>query len=139
MTVRHKTCRDCRTTIPLLLLKDSNLYAILCGCYGSPNVKNWMCELCTFSQIRSHMYITMYVHSYVTQLKISAGSWSAIHQINIIDQGQSVMTPLLRVYSKFILPNWTLIGHILKSVRKLSVTDHYFELCVCMYIRICMH
>ena len=50
------TCRDCRTTIHLSLLKVSNLYVILCGYYGSPNVKNWMCELCKFSQIRSHIY-----------------------------------------------------------------------------------
>ena len=52
MTDRYKTCKDCRTTIPLSLLKVSNLYAIFCGCYGSPNVKNWMCELCTFSTRR---------------------------------------------------------------------------------------
>ena len=54
-------CETCRVlellAIPLLLLKVSNLYAILCGCHGSPNVKNWMCELCTFSQIRSQIEI----------------------------------------------------------------------------------
>ena len=43
-----ETCRDCRTTILVLLLKVSNLYAFLCGYYGSPNVQNQMCELCTF-------------------------------------------------------------------------------------------
>ena len=59
MTDKCETCRDCRTTIALSLLKMSNHNAILCGCYGFPNVKNGMCELCTFSQIQSH--IVMYV------------------------------------------------------------------------------
>ena len=39
MTDKCETCRDCRATIPLPPPKVSNLYAILCGCYGSPNVK----------------------------------------------------------------------------------------------------
>ena len=54
MTDEYETCRDCRTTIPVSLLKVSNLNPIPCGSNGSPNVQNWMCELCTFSQIRSH-------------------------------------------------------------------------------------
>ena len=55
MTDKCETCRDCSSTIPLSSLNVSNLYAILCGCYRSPNVKNRMCELCKFSQIRSHI------------------------------------------------------------------------------------
>ena len=55
MTDKCETCRDCRATILLPPSKVSNLYAILCGCYGSPNVKNRMCKLCTFSQIRSQL------------------------------------------------------------------------------------
>ena len=63
MTDTFETFRDCRTTIPLSFLKVSNLYTIPCGFYGSPNEQNRMCELCTFSQIRSH----------IKQFKISFG------------------------------------------------------------------
>ena len=42
--------------IPLSFLKVSNLYAILCGFYGYLNEQSWMCELCMFSQILSHVY-----------------------------------------------------------------------------------
>ena len=55
MTDRCETFRDCRTTIPLLSLKVSNCYTIACSFYGSPNEQNRMYELCTFSQIRSHI------------------------------------------------------------------------------------
>ena len=51
---RYETFRDCSATIPLSSLKDSYLYTIPCGFYDSSNEQNWMCELCTFSQIRSH-------------------------------------------------------------------------------------
>ena len=34
----------------------------------------------------------------------------------------------LEMYSKFVLPNWTLLSHILKWVGKWPVTDHYCEL-----------
>ena len=61
MTDKCETCRDCRTTIRLSLLKVSNLYVILCGCYGSPNVKNRMCELRTFSQIRSPIHYIVHM------------------------------------------------------------------------------
>ena len=52
---RCETFTDCRTTIPLSFLKVSQLNTIRCGFYESPNEQNWMCELCTFSQIRSHI------------------------------------------------------------------------------------
>ena len=42
--------------IPLAFLKVSYLYAIPCGFYGYPNEQSWMCELCMFSQIWSHIY-----------------------------------------------------------------------------------
>ena len=38
-TNNSETFRNCGTTIVLSLLKVSNLYAILYGCYGSPKVK----------------------------------------------------------------------------------------------------
>ena len=47
--------RDCRTTIPLSSLKVSCLDTIFCGLYEFPNEQNRMCELRTFSQIRSHI------------------------------------------------------------------------------------
>ena len=50
-----ETFRDCRTAIPLSSLKVSCLDTISCGLYESPNEQNWMCELCTFSQIQSQM------------------------------------------------------------------------------------
>ena len=46
--------------------KVSNLIAISCGSYGSPNVQNQMCELCTSSQIQSH--ISTQVRSMYTKL-----------------------------------------------------------------------
>ena len=49
------TCRDYRATIPLSSLKISKLYDFSSRFYESLNGKNWMCELCTFSQIRSHI------------------------------------------------------------------------------------
>ena len=43
----------------------SHLYAIPYGFYEPPNEQNWMCELCMFSQIRSHIQCNMVVHTYV--------------------------------------------------------------------------
>ena len=57
MMDRCKTFTDCRTTIPLSFLKVSHLNTIPCGFYKSPHEQNRMCELCTFSQIRSHIAI----------------------------------------------------------------------------------
>ena len=44
-----------KLAIPLAFLKVSYLYAIPCGFYGYPNEQSWMCELCMFSQIWSHI------------------------------------------------------------------------------------
>ena len=51
-------CKDCSATIPLLAqqISDHNVFPIMC--YEPLNVQNRMCELCTFSQIRSHIYVT---------------------------------------------------------------------------------
>ena len=56
---RCETFRDCRKTIPLSPLKVSHLYTIPYGFYGSSNDQNWMCELCTFSQIQSQMIMSL--------------------------------------------------------------------------------
>ena len=50
-----ETCRDYRATIPLSTLKISKLCDFLSRFYESLNGKNQMCELCTFSQIRSQI------------------------------------------------------------------------------------
>ena len=48
--------------VELLFLYNSwkfhiwHVYAILHGCYGCPNLRNWVCELYTFFQIRSHSH-----------------------------------------------------------------------------------
>ena len=47
--------RSYGTTIPLLSLKISDLHTVPNKFYESLNVENRMCELCTFSQIRSQM------------------------------------------------------------------------------------
>ena len=41
--------------IPLLVLQMSDLNVVPVMCYEPLNVQNRMCELCTFSQIRSHI------------------------------------------------------------------------------------
>ena len=56
-----ETFSNCRS-VPLSSLKILTLCTISCGFYGPPNAENCMRELCTFSQIRSHMYVCMYVH-----------------------------------------------------------------------------
>ena len=56
---RCETFRNCGTIISLWFLKVLHLYTIPCGFYEPPNEQNRMCELCTFSQIRSHMGIVL--------------------------------------------------------------------------------
>ena len=63
-----------------------------------------------------------------TELKMSIWSWSVVYlTVNIITDYQSMPSPL-EMYSKFVLPNWRLLSHILKWVRKWPVIDHCFEL-----------
>ena len=45
----------CKVTIPLLILQISDLYVVPTRFYESLNQQNRMCELCTFSLIRSHI------------------------------------------------------------------------------------
>ena len=52
-----ETCREYRATIPLSILKISKLCDFSSRFYESLNGKNRMCELCTFSQIRSHILL----------------------------------------------------------------------------------
>ena len=52
---KHETCRDCSVTIPLSVQQISDIYLLPIMFYEPLNVQNQMCELCTFSQIRSHM------------------------------------------------------------------------------------
>ena len=70
---KFQTFRNCRTTIPLSLLNVSGQYTVPYGFYESPNAQNWMCELCTFSQIRSLMMVD-------TQPKHAFHSW--VHKIS---------------------------------------------------------
>ena len=57
MVDRFETCRVYRATIPLSLLEISDLHTVPTTFYVSFNEKNWMCELCTFSQI---LFIFLY-------------------------------------------------------------------------------
>ena len=55
MVYRHETFRDDTGIVVLQSLKVSYLSLIPNGFYELPKLKNWMCELCTFSQIRSQI------------------------------------------------------------------------------------
>ena len=71
---RLVTYRSYGTTIPLLSLKISDLHTVPNRFYESWNVENRMSELCTFSQIRSHiiMYntsVSRYIHSKIGTYK----------------------------------------------------------------------
>ena len=45
----------CTVTISLLILQILDLYVVATRFYESLNEENRMCELCTFSQIRSQI------------------------------------------------------------------------------------
>ena len=55
MVYRFETFRNNEAVVVLQTLKVSHLSVTPDRFYESPKLKNWMCELCTFSQIRSHM------------------------------------------------------------------------------------
>ena len=59
MVYRYETFRDDKGIVVLQSLKVSHLSIISNRFYESSKSKNWMCELCTFSQIRSHIYTTI--------------------------------------------------------------------------------
>ena len=52
MIHRVETFRTVRGIVVLQSLKVSHLSNIPNRCYEAPKLKNWMCELCTFSQIQ---------------------------------------------------------------------------------------
>ena len=58
MADSFETCRDYRAIIPIAIFLE--LCDISSRFYESLNKKNQMCELCTFSQIRSHTYMIMH-------------------------------------------------------------------------------
>ena len=64
MVYRFETFRNDEGIVVLQFLKVSHLSVFLNRFYESPKLKNWMCVLCTFSQIQSHIYITSFIHSY---------------------------------------------------------------------------
>ena len=55
MIFRCETFRNDKGIAVLQTVKVSHLSIIPNRFYESPKLKNWMCELCTFSQIRSHI------------------------------------------------------------------------------------
>ena len=78
MVYRYETFRDDKGIVDLQSLKVSCLSLIPNGFYELPKLKNCMCELCTFSQIRSHIVvnISLYdcVHASITIPLISRHS-----------------------------------------------------------------
>ena len=57
MVYRCETFKNHKEIVILQSLKISHLSIIPNRFYEVPKLKNWMCELCTFSQIRSHIAI----------------------------------------------------------------------------------
>ena len=55
--LRSKIFRSNRGIVTLQSLKISGLSDLHKRFYESSKLKNWMCELCTLSQIRSHIFI----------------------------------------------------------------------------------
>ena len=57
MVYRFEMFRDDKGIVILQSLKVSHLSVIPNRFYESPKLKNWMCELCTLSQIHSHIFL----------------------------------------------------------------------------------
>ena len=74
MLDRCEIFRDYRTTILLCFLNISTMYTIRCGFYKSLNTQNRMCKLCTFFQIRSHLY-TLNKHTLLDSVQNRAAKW----------------------------------------------------------------
>ena len=55
MVYRYESFRDNKGIVVIQFLKVSHLSIIPNRFYETPKLKNWMCELCTFSQIQSHI------------------------------------------------------------------------------------
>ena len=56
-TQRSEICRSYRGIVALQFLQVSCLSDMCNKFYESSKLKNWMCELCTLSQIRSHFML----------------------------------------------------------------------------------
>ena len=59
MVCRVESFRDDKGIRVLQFLKLSNPFVIPGRIYDFPKLKKWMCELCTFSQIRSHIMLVV--------------------------------------------------------------------------------
>ena len=59
MVFRCETFRNDKGIVVLQSVKDSHLSIIPNRFYESPKLKNWMCELCTFSQIWSQIQLRL--------------------------------------------------------------------------------
>ena len=79
-----ETCRDYMITIPLSTLKFSKLCDFSSRFYESLNGKNRMCELCTFSQIRSHIMLNILLEVAVLCSKFSTDSSIRENRFNIL-------------------------------------------------------
>ena len=69
---RVETIRATRGTVILQSLKVSNPFNIPNRFYEAPKLKNWMCELCSFSHILSslaHWYDVLFINNRIPLLK----------------------------------------------------------------------
>ena len=71
MVDRVEIFRDDKGIVVLQLLKNSHLSVIPGSIYDFADLKKWMCELCMFLQIRSHI---MQGTAYSQCAKISDGA-----------------------------------------------------------------
>ena len=67
MVYRYETFRDDKGIVVLQSLKVSHLSIISNRFYETSKSKNWICELCTFSQIRSHIQLYIQIEPYLVK------------------------------------------------------------------------
>ena len=65
MVHKVKILRKDRGIVVLQPLEFSHLSNIPNRFYESPKLKNWMCELCTLSQIWSYIILYIYIYIYI--------------------------------------------------------------------------
>ena len=68
MVYRYETFWDDNGIVVLQSLKVSHLSIIPNRFYESSKLKNWMCELCTVSQMQSQLWITASFNSCINML-----------------------------------------------------------------------
>ena len=100
-------------------VKVSHLSIILNRFYESPKLKNWMCELCTFFQIRSHIIKVCLSCTYdcIDLVKLSNSSLSHSSptdsktplEINDLRCGMHNIDKMCRRVVNNSLKNWTII------------------------------